>query len=163
TREAARVPAAWAQTQWVARRAGLPPSWLWAVKRDRWLRRQLGAADVVVSMDEATDGVLRLVPDLLDGATVLEYADRAGHQEALEHAERCACLGLMERVVTAELPGILVQVDEVADVGRRLAPVLGQRPWADAILNVLGLLDWAAIPDQGNSGVLAQQAIAGLW
>src|SRR5690606_38072317 len=58
-REAARVPVAWAQTQWVARRAGLPPSWLWTIKRVRWLRRQLGAADVVVSMDEATDGVLR--------------------------------------------------------------------------------------------------------
>lgn len=186
-RQSLLVAAARAKTRWTAHSAGVPAGWLWTVKSDRWLRRMLRGADVVISMDHATDSVLELLPDLIDADKLVPYAEhvtfldglvalgelltrlrelevvRQGEASPLEPQERTDLEALADRVLAGGLPGGLLPVDEIAEVSRRLAGALGIRDAADVTLNVLGRVGGSALAGSGPSGLLAQLATAQLW
>ncbi|USQ77507.1 glycosyltransferase family protein [Ornithinimicrobium cryptoxanthini] len=185
--QALRVAAARARSRWTAHAAGVPAAWLWAVKRDRWLRRRLRQADLVVSLDGATDGVLALVPGLIDEHRIMPYAEhvtlldglaaqvelldrlrelaaaRQGQTAPCETHERADVDAIADRVVAGDLPGVFVPVDELAAIGRQLPGALGIREAADLTLNVLGQISDPSTPGAGPSGLLAQLATARLW
>ncbi len=58
----------------LAWRCGLPVSAIYALKGDRWLRLALGEADVLLCADHVADEVLRSMPRLARGVTVLDSA-----------------------------------------------------------------------------------------
>lgn len=189
-REALRAGAAFAASRVTAQRAGVDPSWLWTLKRDRKLHRMLQRADAVVSMDAETDRALQVVPELFAATTLVRYADHAalrGAGEALadlvalldafvlarperrpaEEAEVAALMAPALRAGAAGLPGVLLPAADLADALRWLPSVLGSLEAAELILRLLDALGpWEQLgkaPAVGATGLAAIRANAVLW
>lgn len=186
-----KVAAAWAKTQVRARAAQAPPGWLWAIRRDPWVRRTLQDVDVVVSLDVETDRSLSLVPELLTKAMVVKSHDAEGlrrgltrladgieqlrhlvaarqepsriRRRGLDESEMVDLQALGDPTAAALVPGRLLPVVEVSALIRRLDACLGRVPTATILLEALGDFRWDSAPMAGTSGLAAQLGNARLW
>ena len=186
-----RTLAAAVKARLTARRAGLPGDWLWQVKSDAALRRAVREADVVISADEPTDGVLEQVPEIVGERCTVRSAARRdvwrglrqlGRTLRLLEAEYLARLvdGRVSRrpldhdvltelrqgvdpVLARAVPAALLPVGAMTDVARCLASTVGADLAAAVLLDLLGDLPWEAAPDAGPSGLLAQWFTARIW
>ncbi|MGB3764883.1 MAG: hypothetical protein WA966_16855, partial [Ornithinimicrobium sp.] len=188
---ALRVSAAWVKSRVTAHRVRVPSNWLWALKRNRWLRQALRRADVVVAMDSDTDRALTAVPGLLAGCTVVasteaeavadglrilartladlrvivsERQRRAGiTRRPLEELRMEALVRSIDPGKAAAVPAALLPVGQLAEIGRTLSASISRVQAATIVIEVLGPFRWTEAADLGVSGLAAQRASAELW
>lgn len=108
-----------------ARAHGVPGGYLWALKSDRELARLLRAAQVVVSLDQASEDALRISPDLARGAHVLDRS----------HSTPAGRLWVLLRRWDQLLEGVIVMVTETRQ-GRELADEM-----SDPLAELAGLCE----------------------
>lgn len=186
-----QVAAAWAKNRARARKAQVQAGWVWALKRDSWVRSALRDADVVISLDGETDRALAMIPELLSQTSLIQSADAGDcargitlladvlerlheivdrRQEParllrknLDDDELADMAASGDRAARFAVPGVLLPVLEVAAVLRRLDACVGRVPAATVLHETLAGFRWERAPLVGESGLLAQLGSARLW